>query len=1205
MDEFCNLHVHSDSSAFDGLGTEAAFVERAVTLGQTALAFTDHGTLRGWYDASKACKAAGIKHILGVEAYFCDDATVKGLTDEEKAALKDRPEAQKDLERIRRGRDHITLWAVNQQGVLNLQRLMHEAFRDGFYYKPRIDWAGMAKYAEGVVASTGCPSGLVPSLLQQDRVADAERRLGRLFDTFHGRLFVEVMPHPLAGAGHVTRLLIEMAKAHRLPLLATQDAHYVEQSQSTPHEAFLCVQTNGRMHDPNHFCFTGKDFHLRSRAEMHEAFRDQIPYMTDADIRSALDNTVRFAEMCQGGVTPGSMGQYLVAPPLPAGQKSHDSWLMALVVDGVRKRFGCEPGDLPQAYRDRLLFEVKDLCSRRFAPYMVFAWDLVEWARKADIPVGPGRGSAAGCLVSYVLGITNVDPLVWDLSYERFLAPGRSDLPDIDLDFSVRRRDEVLHHLTEQYGEDHVCHISTRNRLKGKGALNNVCRVFSLPESEYEEVSAQIVEGMSEEERDEDETPLKVALEQTDAGRAFTAHHPHTSAVALALEGTTRAIGIHASGVIVASKPVVEIAPVEYQTRNQGDPVPVCAYDMRGCEAMGLVKIDILGLDNLDVLKQCEVLTGVLCDSIPWDDSDTMAAFTAHRFGGIFQYDSPAARSVSQGFTFRSVHDIAVITALDRPGPMMSGMSKTFIARARGDEPVEAVHPAYDAAFERTFGVPVYQEQIVALVKGLCGYDPVQADGFRRKVSKKKGLESERDPFVAGATAAGMDLKRAVKLFDDLVGFGSYAFNASHAYSYAIQAYWGMWFKVHHPAVFYTACLTVEEDREKAMRFAAEARQQGIMVEPPDVTSGRSGFHLSQTFSGSPVILGSMMDVKGVGEGAAEAIHAGGPYRDLGAFLEVVVASKAANAGTVQKLAEVGALRRLVPHMRIASSNAHLFVDAARKGVTPRFDPQALLAVPDWTLEERADRGESLYPMWAEGQRTALEMQVDAVQKAARRDIVTPDCIPEEAPSAVLAARFSTVKPISRGGGKMARLTLVGPMGTTLSVTADPDVYGRHAALLGKAGKNLLCVVSRPTTPWPRLEAVWSLKEAIHGTADPMLLWLLEPQNTPCGNVVHVERAVAGLEEEQVTTIGGLVLRVVDKRAKTSGNMMRVVSLLGARGLVRFHIFHNRFDSEDGEDARRLRAGHLVVVQIRKWKEEMLNLTDAPIRFVSQSGDIR
>jgi DNA polymerase-3 subunit alpha len=498
------------SSAFDGLGSEQAFADRAAELGQPAIGLTEHGSIRGIYEAHLACKAAGIKYVPGVECYLVDDALRRGLTDDEKAAVKrDHPEkddqkaALTAAEKEIRDRDHLTVWAMNDVGIHNLYRLTHRSWTTGFYYKPRVQIEDVIEFGDGLLVSSGCPNGAVASPIRSGKVDVALRRAQQLSEAFGDRFYVEIMPHLVENGHALARKLVRIADRVRAKIIATQDAHYPRAEDSVAQEVLLAIQTRSTMTNPDRFRFTTRDFWLRSRAEMETAFLISYPDLDGRIVKQALDETVAFADRVNVEIPLARSGAYLVAPDLPAGIAHYNSWLINECGKGSISRFGRPIHELDSIYKDRLLHELRTIRDMNFSAYFIMVQDMIDWARSQGIKIGPGRGSAAGSLIAYLLRITDLDPVKYGLMFERMLAPGRKDLPDVDTDAQHDRRDEVIEYLRRKYGEDRVARISSRVILGGKGALQDLARVYEIPIKDVTPVSGLIVNAIAEEDQSE------------------------------------------------------------------------------------------------------------------------------------------------------------------------------------------------------------------------------------------------------------------------------------------------------------------------------------------------------------------------------------------------------------------------------------------------------------------------------------------------------------------------------------------------------------------------------------------------------------------------------------------------------------------------------------------------------------------------------
>jgi len=1206
-DDFVHLHLHSHASAFDGFGKEERFAARAAELGQAAISFSEHGTLRGIPAAQKACDEHGVKFIPGIEAYLCDDASQRGLTKEERRAIQsgftDKELAKAAVKKAgaeRKERDHITMWAMSEVGLKNLYKMSSFSWNEGFYSKPRIDLKTIAAHREGVIVSTGCPGGVIPKTLREGKYGATIARMDYLAEAFGDRFYVEVMPHLMDDLPELQVQLIRLSEEYGITAIATQDAHYPCRSDALAQEVLLCVQTGESLDDPERFAqraFGHHDFFVRSRSEMMEAFAKNLPELPSGFVRKMCDATVEFADRCDASFAEMPPGTYLAAPALPAAVGDYDEWLLDLCMAGFHARFGHELEDAPPDYFRRLEYEFGVLTRNKFSAYIIMVWDVVRFCGESRIRVGPGRGSAAGSLICYLLGITNLDPVKHGLYFERFIAPGRSDLPDIDVDIQHDRRPEILAYLREKYGDDHVAQISTNITLKGKGALRDVGKAHGVPVMEIERVSAVIADGMTEETSSDDDS-IAVAIRESEVGRKFAEKYPDVASAAMALEGNLRSVGMHPAGIVVSSVPLRDIVPLESRAPvGASERFPVIAFDMEAVEKAGLVKADFLGLKQMTVQARAALDAGVAVEDSTYEDPEVLQAFTDGRFGGVFQYDSAAARSLCRGFTFERFADIAVMTAINRPGPKQTGLSQAYIDRSKDPSLVPEIHPVYDRLTAETYGVLVYQEQIIELAKSLAGYLPEEADAFRRKVAKKKGLAGDQEKFVSGAVESGMDPEAAQKLFQSIVGFGAYAFGKSHAYVYAAVAYQDMWFKVRHPGPFFAATLTVRDAAEIQLRVASEARREGISVLPPDVNHSRIGFACVDE-GGELAIVGSIADIKGVGVGTAQKIVDGKPYTTLKDFYD---RTRGAGGGRVTRatfrfLAQSTAFRSICANTRILAENADEIWRALEKGYEIELDPEG---VPDYDRDDLIRKASERYPIFVDaGGRGEFDAVYDGLGGAITRAVFTPDEAPTEGPDSVfLLAQLNRSKIFSDGGGtKSAKVSLLSPSGMEIAARADQDVLDSCGVVLSTQGTLILAMIHvRPARGGGvsyGLEGAWPAAEAHEPEPSALFQAVARPTKTrPRDPMAGFARTPIG----GTFKVEGLILRVRKHKDKR-GETMLTVGLLGERGYLKFFVFSSRY--RGGADARRLKPGMRVGLRLKKLSEDAAFLSDASVEVM-------
>lgn len=948
-DDFVHLHTHSDMSQLDGCGRIDDYVNRAVELQHRALSFTEHGTMRGFYTALEAMKEKPIKPVYGTEFYVAEDMYRRGVTNEEKEAITagmkkgEHRAAIKAWEELNGIRDrwHLTVWAKNDDGIKSLFKLSSLSYTRGYYYKPRIDLKTLIEHKEGLMVATGCLSSPINDRLVSGKRAKALETVELLREAFGEDLWLEVQPHRIwddaKGADlqeMANRFILDLRRrwGSTARLLATQDAHYVHKGDDKAHEVLLCIGTGTTLSDPNRFKFSSDEFWFKTRDEMETAFKDQHPYFTDAEVQEALDNTVAFSEICTAKIVIDKFKTLLPpveVPPEFAGNEF--AWLKELCRRGwawreiperviryaIRK--GISVDEARDVYVNRLTMELGALKRQRFIPYFLIVRDLYDWVRRNGIACGPGRGSSAGSLIAFLLGITALDPIEHGLLFERFISPGRQDLPDIDMDFEHKRRGEILQYLRDRYGDDKTCQIATHNKLKGKQCVKDVCRVLGVPFEASNKITDLIMERSPGDARAfncvEDSFAESRELQE------FNRRYPDVLKHAKTLEGMTKAIGVHAAGVVVSPVPLDEVIPLEVREDEQGNKQIISAVDMNGVQGMGLVKMDNLGLENMTVLREAvEAIKerhGVEIDleKLDLDDQVTLDGFTAHDFVGVFQYDSYSARKVCEGVKFTQFEDIATMTALNRPGTASSGLAEMFVKRKNNPALAEedAWHPKVTEATADTLGVMTYQEHVIKVFRELAGYDAEAADKMRKKIGKRLGdeaMEKEREAFIEGVkkTTPDCDLEKAEKLFDAIVKFGSYGFNKSHASAYGLIGYWCMYLKLHYPAEFYWALMRSEDKAERRAIISTDAQKHGVDILPPDVNTSKKEFSLDGN-----AIRGSIVDIKNVGDKAADSIIACQPFASFADFCHRVE-RKCVNKRVVESLAKAGALDSLAPN---------------------------------------------------------------------------------------------------------------------------------------------------------------------------------------------------------------------------------------------------------------------------------------------------
>ncbi|MDK2817020.1 MAG: polymerase subunit alpha [Moorella sp. (in: firmicutes)] len=880
MNSFVHLHVHSEYSLLDGAGRIKDLVRAAREMGMPALALTDHGVMYGAVEFYKAAREEGIKPIIGCEVYVA-------------------PRSRHDREPHRDDYQyHLVLLAADANGYRNLAALVSAAYLEGFYYKPRVDRELLSRHSQGLIALSACLAGEVPGWLLKDQEDKAYEAAAWLKEVF-GRenFYLELQDQGLAEQRKINRRLIELGRRLNLPLVATNDVHYVFQDQARVHDILLCIQTGKTLNDPNRLRFPNTQFYLKSPGEMAALF---------TEVPSALTNTLAIAERCNFDFTFGQL--HLPAYRVPAGEDTA-SYLRRLCYEGFNRRYPRDDGTA----RQRLDYELAIIEQMGYPGYFLIVWDIVNFARRRGIPVGPGRGSAAGSLVAYCLGITAVDPLRYNLLFERFLNPERVSMPDIDIDFCFERRDEVIQYVQEKYGREHVAQIITFGTMAARGAVRDVGRVLGMPLSEVDRIARLVpLELGITLDRALATTPeLKESYESSTAVRELLD-------TARALEGMPRHASTHAAGIVITQEPLTHYLPLQ----KNGEAVTT-QFPMQVVEELGLLKMDILGLRTLTVIdRACRAIRmnygrDLDLENLPLDDEATYRLLASGETSGIFQLESSGMRAILKELKPERFEDIIALVALYRPGPLGSGMVEDFIERKHGLKPITYLHPALEPILKDTYGVILYQEQVMRIASELAGFTLGQADILRRAMGKKKPevLAAQREHFLAGAVKKGLPEEIALKIFELMEYFAGYGFNASHSAAYALVAYQTAYLKAHYPAELMGALLSsVAEHLDKMGPYLAECQRLGIKVLPPDVNESGVDF----TIAGGHIRFG-LAAVKNVGRAAVEAIiaarEAGGPFTSLLDFCRRVD-SRLANKRVVESLIRCGAFNSLHPNRR-------------------------------------------------------------------------------------------------------------------------------------------------------------------------------------------------------------------------------------------------------------------------------------------------
>ena len=944
MPSFVHLHVHSQYSLLDGLARLGPLAARTRELGMDALAVTDHGAM---YAAVEFCRVAeqhDIKPIIGCEVYVAP-----------------RGRHQRDP-KLDTSPYHLVLLARDEEGYQNLIQLCTRAHLEGFYYRPRVDAELLVAYSRGLTALTACESGEIPRLLLQKKRAEAERR-AQWYQELYGQdhFYLELQFHEgLPELRELNEALADIGRRLHIPLVATNDSHYIAPADAAAHELLLCIQTNTTLGDPKRMRMPGNDYYLRSPEEMAKLF---------AAYPDAIENTVRIAQSCSFRIC--SKGYHLPVFEVPGGEPAED-YLRRLCLEGLQRRYR----EVTPALMQRLEHELGVIHQMGFDTYFLIVWDLVHYAKSHGILVGPGRGSAAGSLVSYTLEITDLEPLANGLIFERFLNPGRVTMPDIDLDFPDDRRDELIAYAVSKYGQDRVAQIITFGTMAARAAIRDAGRALGIPLGDVDRVAKLVPGGpkVTFESALETSAELRQVYESTDYVRDLIDK-------ARALEGVARHASTHAAGVVIGDQPLTAYVPLQMAPRGEG---LITQYTMEDLEEIGLLKIDFLGLSTLtilqralDNLRRTRGLDLKLAD-IPLDDPAIYELLSSGEVTGVFQVESAGMRRTLRDMRPTTFEDIVVLLSLYRPGPMQ--FIDTYIARKEGREQVVYRHPALEPILKDTYGIIVYQEQIIRIATDLAGYSSSEADLMRRAVGKKKAkdLQEQRGKFIAGATARGIPAEVAGQIFDDIEFFANYGFNKAHSAAYAVITCQTAYLKAKYPVEYMAAMLSVERgNTEKVASLVAECRRLGIEVRPPDVNCSGLDFTIEGAACppspGQPTAMAirfGLGAIKNVGEGAVELIlRARGdrPFASVDDFCHRVdlrqinkrVLECLAKSGAMSRLGRPGQLLAALDRMVSISQEAHAAREAGQLSLFGGLDSgpaTGFLVLPDVPPIPRKDQ---------------------------------------------------------------------------------------------------------------------------------------------------------------------------------------------------------------------------------------------------------
>ena len=904
---FVHLHGHSEYSLLDGGCRVRQMAETAAELGMPAMAVTDHGNLFGVIEHYKACKEVGIKPIIGCEVYVAIESRY----------------LRKAARGLAHASNHLVLLAKNTTGYRNLTKLVSKGYTEGYYYNPRVDKELLREYSEGLVCLSACVAGEVPHMIQREGVMEAEKVAREFMEIFGDDYYLEIQRHGIDIEGKVNDGLLRLHKKLGVPLVATNDFHFLSADDHAAHDALICIQTGKNIGDENRMCYP-EGLYMKSPDEMYKLF-DDLP--------DATERTLEIAEKCDVELEFGTM--HMPEFPIPRGHDNSEGYLVNLAKEGLEKRYGT----IEPEVQERLEYELEVITEMGFSGYFLIVWDLVKYARESGISVGPGRGSAAGSLVSYCLGITDTDPIKYDLLFERFLNPERISMPDIDIDFADVDRDKVLKYVVDKYGENNVSQVITFGTMGAKAVVRDVGRVLGMPFGEVDRIAKLVpAELKMTIDKAVDRVPelQQMAEARDEKGQLID--------YARRLEGLARHASVHACAVIIAPSDLTDYVPL-YRAPKDGR--VTTQFDGPTCEEVGLLKMDFLGLKELSLMDEAVRLIRLHqpdfdLDNISWGDRPTFELFGRGETIGVFQFESGGMREYLSKLKPDNIEDIIAMNALYRPGPMEH--IPTFIGRKHGQIEVIYDHPKLEPILEATYGIMVYQEQVMRIARDLAGFSMGQADILRKAMGKKKPEEMAKmkKDFVDGCLENDVDKKIAEKLFADIEVFAGYAFNKSHAACYSEVAYKNAYLKANYPKEYMSASLTMDRNNtERITILLDDCRRMGIPVLPPDINE--STLYFTPTDEG---IRYGMAAIKNVGEGAVQSIVdtrvQDGPYGTLFEFCERIDL-KAVNRRVVESLVAAGALDGVEGHRAQKLEALDLALRVAQKAQEQREKGQISL----------------------------------------------------------------------------------------------------------------------------------------------------------------------------------------------------------------------------------------------------------------------
>lgn len=942
--EFVHLHNHTHYSVLDGAISVDKLLDKTSELGMTAVALTDHGNMCGAIEFYKKAKAKGIKPIIGQEFYIAPDSRLN-----------------RKYEKGMPTNYHLLLIAENLEGYKNLLKLSSVGYVEGFYYKPRIDFETLKNNYKGLICASACLGGEIPSLIMRKKYDEARKVAQKYKDLFgENRYYLELQDHGIPEQKPVNEEIVKISAELDIPLIATNDAHYLNKDDAYAHSVLLCIQTGKTMDDETRMQFPSDEFYIKSPQEMEYLF---------ADYPDALYNTQKIADMCDLELT-------LDEPILPEFEvpEGHtlDSFMEEIVYKGAHKNYG---ENLPDEVKKRIEYELSVIKSMKFSGYFLIVWDFIKYSNEQGIPVGPGRGSAAGSIVSYCMDITLLDPLKYNLLFERFLNPDRNEMPDMDIDFCGQRREEVIQYVRDKYGEDHVSQIMAFNTMQPKAAVKDVARALNIPFAEANQISKYI-----------EEKTLKKSLDQS---KELTEFYKGSELgkklidTAMKLEGLVRSFGKHAAGVVISKDILTEYVPLYKDTKDGG----ICAqYEKGNSESAGLVKMDFLGLKNLSIINHCLSLIkqnqGIDLDiqNIPLDDDKVYELLQEADTNGVFQLESSGMQSMLKRLGPTCFDDIIAAVALYRPGPLDSGMTDQFIKRKRNAKLVDYPHPTLEPVLNDTLGVIVYQEQVMKISQVMGGFSLAEADKLRKAMGKKKMeiVKDMEDKFLKGAKERKIDLKLAEEVYDAMSKFAEYGFNKSHAAAYGLVTYQTAYLKTHYRVEYMAALLSASTGEQKDItRYINDSRAKSIEILPPDINKSCLDFTIEEN---SKIRFG-FRAIKGVGDKAIVSILNGRKekesFESLKDFLENIDLS-VVNKGVLESSIKAGAFDKIYENRASLFNSVDTLLETAKRLQIDKKSGQGNLFAAPTDSKQDDDSAVHLAPTpdWVESAKLNLEKEV-------------------------------------------------------------------------------------------------------------------------------------------------------------------------------------------------------------------------------------